>query len=377
MLLLFVIPLLLTALLYIRFYRAHWQTGLSASLRFSAPRVYAGDTFSLTEIVENRKRMPVPVLELGFHISRGVSFLEAENIVESDHIYKWDIFSLRGMESIRRSYHMKARQRGRCAVSPIRFRAPSFLYFRDYLPPTDTTEAEIPFYIYAARVPVDDVLRAVETILGTVESSRRVYEDPFAFAGIREYTRQDPMKTINWKASARTGQLMVNTYTSVKAREIAVFLDAEDSFIVRHRELTEEAISVAASLLRACSGQGLRVDFFCNAAQHEDTGFTRYLIRESGTGLTDAEVYLTGDLSEEISCPFGELLVRALPETDADVCVLISANAVSDWGSGRTGFTFPSGEKSRCLWVIPYGESASRPPRRLCDVPVSARQVLG
>ena len=65
-----------------------------------------------------------------------------------------------------------------------------------------------------------DILNECTRMLGEQESRRKYLEDPFAFASIRDYTMQDPMKNINWKASAKTGDLMVNTFTSMKNEKI-------------------------------------------------------------------------------------------------------------------------------------------------------------
>ncbi len=60
----------------------------------------------------------------------------------------------------------------------------------------------------------------------------------------------DPMKSINWKASARTGALMVNTFDSVRSQKAMIFLDVEDRGILRYEDLVEESIALAATLMR-------------------------------------------------------------------------------------------------------------------------------
>lgn len=47
-------------------------------------------------------------------------------------------------------------------------------------------------------------------IMGAVEKNTYLNPGIFEFRGIREYDTHDTMNMINWKASARTGQLMVN-----------------------------------------------------------------------------------------------------------------------------------------------------------------------
>ena len=131
------------------------------------------------------------------------------------------------------------------------------LYENSYL-----TETQI--YVYAKRTDVSDVMRACENLLGDKENNRKYLEDPFAFASIREYTMQDPMKNINWKASAKTGEFMVNTYTSMQNEHMMIYLDIEDKGILKKEHLTEDSISVAATLFQKLLNKGTEVGICVN-----------------------------------------------------------------------------------------------------------------
>lgn len=50
--------------------------------------------------------------------------------------------------------------------------------------------------------------------------------DGFDFFALREYVAGDTMRRINWKASARTGKMMVNQMERTTAAEVTVFIDA-------------------------------------------------------------------------------------------------------------------------------------------------------
>ena len=354
-----------------RYYRGNWSKDLFTSLQFSVGQVYAGEEFLLTETIENRKRMAVSVLEIGFHVSRGLEFLDAENVVVSDKNYKRDLFSILGRERIKRSYRVKAKSRGRYLLSAIECKSPSILHLHMYFGGNSSEEDDREFYVYAPKADIRELLTTMETMLGTVESSRRVFEDPFAFAGIREYTLQDPQKNINWKASARTGELMVNTFTSVKSQDVAVFLDVEDSFILRHRELTEEGISVAATLMRALRRTGREGRLYINSE-----GGRCFRVKNDEKSLREMEEYLTRDFDEEKVFSFDQLLEDRIPSENADLLVLISANAGRE---RETSVPELSPEiKSRCLFVVPYLPSSSgegKPEERIYGIRTVGRQV--
>ena len=52
------------------YYQNHWAQNITVELWFETDSVYAGQDTKLYEVIENRKKMPVPVLEVGFHTQR-------------------------------------------------------------------------------------------------------------------------------------------------------------------------------------------------------------------------------------------------------------------------------------------------------------------
>lgn len=247
----FLIGAAVILLLYNFIYSRTWSRALTVRIMFSQSHLYAGETGEMTEIIENRKRLALPLLEIGFRVPRGLQFEDTENTLESDYLYKRDIFAVPGMEQIVRRYRITACRRGFYEVSQLSCHTLSRLFHRVYMKDRMTQENETGMYVYPANTNCQLLLRAVEVILGEKESARRVLEDPFNFASIRSYTIYDPMKTINWKASAKTGELMVNTYASPAAIRVHMFLDGSiDPNVPYADSFRELSISMAASLLR-------------------------------------------------------------------------------------------------------------------------------
>lgn len=88
--------LLLAALLLLLlgwniYYRRHWYRQVDVTLDFDRTSVYAGEQVELTEVITNRKKLPLPVLEVGFHTRKELVFQDTENTNVSDYIYKRDI----------------------------------------------------------------------------------------------------------------------------------------------------------------------------------------------------------------------------------------------------------------------------------------------
>lgn len=239
-------------LLYGFYYQKRWFRALSVEVRFSRPHVYAKGTLELTEVIENRKKLSLPVIEIGFRVPRGLHFTDVENTLESDYLYKRDLFAVAGMERIVRRYPVTALKRGFYSVSQLTCQSPSRLFGMTYIMDQPSQKEDSGLYVYPAFVDCSLLLRAVEVILGERESARKIYEDPFVFSSIRPYTIRDPMKTVNWKATAKCGFLMVNAYASTASVKVRIFLDVSaDPGIPFSDSLRELGIAMAASLIRS------------------------------------------------------------------------------------------------------------------------------
>ena len=95
-------------------------------------------------------------------------------------------------------------------------------------------------------------------------AKRHMLEDPFEYRGIREYAPYDEMKTINWKATARTGDLMVNIRNYTSLRAVRIFLNLADTGILKNEQLVELCISIAARFAGELLEQGIRVAVYAN-----------------------------------------------------------------------------------------------------------------
>ena len=307
----------LALLLFQYIYRKSWDKGLSFQLRFEKDHAYCHEEATLVETLENRKKLPLPAVDAAFRIQKGVRFMNAENTTVSDYIYKRDVFSILGMESITRRYRLECMKRGRYTISQVVLSSHSLLYRRHYRredasPELSLTDMNAPseetvLYVYAGRRNVSRITQACEMLLGTQLSRRKIYEDPFAFASIREYTVQDPMKTINWKASAKTGSLMVNTFSSVMAQQFMIYLDIQDRSILKTEELIEEGICIAASLFRELTRGGQEVGLCVNAS-YDASGMTVFLPERKSSRLVTAERFLTGNFDRMTQCSFEKMI---------------------------------------------------------------------
>lgn len=303
----FLVGAAIVLLAHALWYGRNWMRNLSVLVLFSQPHVYAGETLELTEIIENRKRMALPVTEIGFRLPRGLHFEDAQNTQESDYIYKRDLFAVSGMERILRRYHITAQQRGHYSVSQLTCHTPSRLFQQTWRMDIEAPPEDSGLYVYPANIDCGVLLQNVEVLLGEQECAKRLYEDPFVFSSIRPYTIQDPMKTVNWKATAKAGHLMVNTYASTAAVHASIYLDLSlDPGNPDADELRELGIAAAASLIRRLIRSRRDAALVTNYAP--DGSCVRFESCMGAEKLTAVETFLTTDFDPSYICPFPDLL---------------------------------------------------------------------
>ena len=80
---------------------------------------------------------------------------------------------------------------------------------------------------------------------------RRGYDETafaaFEYLGIREYTPRDTLRDVNWKATARSGELKVNQKGCTAQRSVRLVVNLEDGAILRQEDLLEASIEMAAA----------------------------------------------------------------------------------------------------------------------------------
>ena len=354
---LFLLGLLVLIFVWNLYYARRWNHNLTVALDFAQGYVYAGEQAQITERIENRKRLMLPVLEVAFHMDRRLVFHDCENTNVSDFVYKRDIFALLGNQRITRTLTVDCTQRGYYHIDRSDLTAYSLLHDRRFSAehPADTS-----LYVYAAGTDVSDIAVVCEKLMGNIQCARRLYEDPFAFASIREYTLTDPMKTINWKASARTGALMVNTFESTLTEKALIYLDMEDRGILKYEHLTEATVSIAASLARHLIRRGMEVGVYTNSRTDADEAAPPdHAAPAGGPGqLACIERLLAKCTGGERTLPFDAALSVCHDVPEDAVLIFISKNTASG-GSAIERFT---GRSRQALWVVPYtaGDEACR-----------------
>lgn len=328
-------------------FRRHWKKFLTVEVKFQESYAYEGKNAKLTETIINGKRMFLPVLQVGFQIHRNLRFEDGENTSVSDLCYKRDIFAVGSYQKITRTVSFSCTKRGYYTLEKVELVTRSPLLTEKHYETLENTDA---FYVYPAAIATWGLDMAFQKMMGSVWDSRNLYEDPFAFRGIREYQSTDPMQRINWKAAAKTGTLMVNQYNSTISVELLILLDVEDETVWKYDDIHEEEIRLAASLASRFLQEGIPLGMITNGNDiltkkpfHLRPGSGKQQIQKINQALARL------DLTQEVQ-PM-EFVLDRLREQETDRCrayIMISKNQKA---SCQEAFLKLVGAGNGSIWI--------------------------
>ena len=209
-----------------------------------------GQNIHMIEKISNRKLLPVPWLKVESRIDGGLQFgfQEDLNILQGEfHI---SVFSMLPYTRITRTHNVTCRKRGYFHLKSAALTARSITGGVSAMH-DQTTDARL--YVFPQLLTLPEMNLPSHSWQGDRVVRRWILEDPFIRSGLREYTPSDPMKNINWKASARFGSLQVNQYDPTARHRLMILLNVDTKAtqwsVTSEPERVEYGISLIATVL--------------------------------------------------------------------------------------------------------------------------------
>lgn len=249
-----------------RLYRSRWSRKLDVAVRFSTDGVFEGEHAEVVETMTNNKLLPVFWGSLQFKTSH---YLQFEGVKLDHDYYMQNPIAAFSYEEVTKRLPFFAAKRGFYKLDDIQLVAGDLLFDYKLIHPF---EGSSEIYVYpsvkkAKRLDID-----FKKLTGEAIARRNLIEDPFYFRGIRDYTPFDSMRTINWKAAARTGSLKVNQYHSTQSQQVMLLVDLDGYNKWDKDEIKEDVIRVAALLAQKLLYNGVPTGLITNAADATNGG---------------------------------------------------------------------------------------------------------
>jgi len=192
-------------------------------------------SFEQTVLLQNSSLLPVPqfILEASCN---GLFFIGPSISVQP----------INGKGSRKLSFQIVGDSRGRHNWGPFTLRGTDPLHLFQWEKKIDCVRPVILYpTVFSMNLTISKGLTG-----GALPVQNRIYENLNSFQALRKYQPGDELKRINWKATARLGELYSNIYDCALYFPVQIVLNlAEQQYPLSNRsELAERAIATAASL---------------------------------------------------------------------------------------------------------------------------------
>ena len=347
--------LLVLVLIELIYYGKHAMEDLDLDVRFSKPVAGHGEMIEVIEVAQNNKKMRLPFVLLKFEAPTAIEFQDMTNTSVSDLLYREDMLSMKPFSRHTRKIKAKCNRRGYYTFPRITISSTDLLFIeklsREF--PNDATLTILP-----QRLSPDEIRTSLSITFSDIQQRRTLLTDPFSFAGIREYQPWDPMKSVNWTASAKVGDYMVNQNASTSTKKVTVFLNLDFYNQKRSMPLLEKSISLAFTYLCELSEQGIPTLLFANGVDtvtHSPVVSEQASVDVTKPAIDLARVDLNTDRVSFIelvennigSTGIDDLIVIISPRSDTNI-----QNYLIDLKQRRTSMK----------WIIPTYKSTPLPP---------------
>ncbi|NLW11612.1 MAG: DUF58 domain-containing protein [Clostridiaceae bacterium] len=340
-------------------YSRYWSSKLTAELSFSARVGQEGEQLFLNEQISSSKPLPLPWLTVKFQVSRYLLFPDNANATVSDDYYREDLFSLGMYQRITRKLPVQLKRRGYFTIKSIDLISNDLLLTQKMVKHVSSSSI---LTVCPRLIPREDLLIPYQHLVGEIIARNSLNPDPFEFRSIREYQSYDTMRSINWMATARTGNLKVNVHEVTAARDVLILLNVEPDGAFYEERLIEEAIRIAGSLTQYLIEDGVSCSFLTNA---RDIVSREICSISQGRSQQHVQTVLEQlgrlDLDQKPAVFSGLLAQRLETKHDADpVMVMISLNCSTTLTNIWEDYLADGGLGS---WIVPrYNDGRSRLP---------------
>lgn len=242
-------------------YRRSGLNKLDVKLYFSATRATEGAQLVLTTVLTNGKWLPLPWVAVKLMVSKHLIFADMENSQITDNYYRNNLYNILMRQRITRRLSFICSKRGYYSIPTVDLTAWDILM--------ETKNAAMincgaQLTVYPSTLPIDEVDDICVEIYGQLRARNIIHPDPFSFRGIREYSSHDPLKAINFKASAKAQELMVNLWEYVNARQVILLYNLQRYSVWHNEVLDEYTIKLVASLAERLTQENVPVRFITN-----------------------------------------------------------------------------------------------------------------
>lgn len=241
---------------------------VSYSRNFSRNTVFEGEQIEMVERIVNNKLLPLPWLRLESIMTRSLLFAREQNLgisrgdIFQNHV---SMFSMRSYRQIVRRHQVTCTQRGYYKLNSATLTTGDPLGRSSVM---RQIPLSLELVVYPRIIALEELPLPNHSWLGDLAVRRWIVEDPFLTSGVRGYRSGDSLRSINWKATARTGDLQVHKRDYTADHRLVICLNIATSEemwrTVQDAVRIEQGIRYAATVAHYALERGIPTGFICN-----------------------------------------------------------------------------------------------------------------
>lgn len=202
-----------------------------------------------------------------------------------------EVTSIAGFETLVKTSRVRALRRGYYRFGPTKWEASDVL---GLFTATMSFEAQSALTVFPRLYRMEELQVPTEALLGDLRRQSLI-EDPTWYRGAREYGPHDPMRVIDWKATARTRDLYVKTFEPTVHPKLMILANLHAFERISEGLVTdymEDVISTAASVARWGLDAGFEVGIISNGILSHGQGEVKIMPSAGDNQLFDILDYL-------------------------------------------------------------------------------------
>ena len=329
-------------------------------------RAFVGEEVEVGFSVANRKALPLSWIEIRESVPEAMPARDAHTTPSAapGELHVTRSTSLAWYERVSWKHRFLCRRRGYFHFGPTRLRSGDVFG----LFPSQREVQERDYLTVLPRVvDLPELGLPTERPFGEARSGSRIFEDPSRIAGVRDYRPGDPLKRIDWKATARRQQLQSRIYEPSSSLHLLVALNVNTlEFVWEGYDPVrlERAITVAGSVARWAEDQRYAVGLLANSSY---PGADRPISIPPGRDPDQLTRILEAlaMVSPFTIAPLEDVLEQAARKLPMGATVVVVAAFLPEPLAGRIIRLHQRGHPLALLWV-----NDEPPPRDLGGIPV-------
>jgi uncharacterized protein (DUF58 family) len=240
-------------------WQRHCLDGVTYERRLGRERALFGEQVPLNVRIDNQKLLPLTWLRIEDNLSTELTIVGGTVTTHAEtgrFAQLRQLLAVMPFQRVDRQMAVVCDRRGRHGFGPVRLESGDpFGYRQRFVNLAQRAE----LLVYPKTFALEPPEVVARLALGPARAGPLVMADPSRVVGSRQYQAGDPLRHIDWRATARYRSPLVRIFQPTATPKVAVVLDTRLDDLAARWDLFEFAVALAASVVLDLANRGVAV----------------------------------------------------------------------------------------------------------------------